>query len=116
MLADAPGPRHSQPGSLSETIALMRQQRRVRRHDDDDRARTWLAPVGFGEMGLGYYVQADARADGHAVDRQAMPAPVIGLYQRSNGVTPVVVVQHPRGRSDPALEVVADHAGAAADV
>jgi hypothetical protein len=83
------------------------EERRVRRQDDDDRAGA-LRPAGQRDT-----VSPDPGTDGHAVHRQALAPPVIRLDEHPDHVP---VDGHARRRPDPALEAVADHPGAAADV
>src|SRR6516162_3695659 len=47
---------------------------------------------------------------------QLFASSVVTLHQHSDGVAPSIGVQHARTRPDPALELVANHAGAAAHI
>ena len=61
-------------------------------------------------------VDADLRADRRAVHAEPRPLAVVGLDQDADGVAATIGRHHPRRRPDPALELVADHPGPAADV
>jgi hypothetical protein len=54
--------------------------------------------------------------DRHAGDEQAVAQAVVGLHQHAERVRGLTASDHARGGADAALELVADHAGAAADV
>ncbi len=69
-----------------------------------------------GQFGLRDDVGADALAHRNSVDPQPFPSAVVGLHQGADGVAPGGGVGDPRRGADAALEAVADHAGAAADV
>ncbi len=58
----------------------------------------------------------DLAADRDAVDAQLVAAAEVGLHQHADGVAAVVGRQPARRGADAALEAVADHPGAAADV
>src|SRR5262249_33667463 len=55
-------------------------------------------------------------ADRHAIDPQCLAQSVIGLDQCSDGVTSPVLGNDPRRRACSALELVANHAGAATNI
>ena len=75
------------------------------------------AAVGAGVLAVGgHLVEADLAPDRHTVDGQALASAVVGLHQRADGEAALLGRQAARGRADAALEAVADHAGAAADV
>ena len=62
-------------------------------------------------------VVAQVLADRHAGDAQRVAHAVVGLHQHADRVRSwPATVDAARGRADAALELVADHAGAAADV
>src|SRR5437588_10037361 len=90
---------------LRQPVALVREQRRIGRDDPDDRA-------GVGALRRKWNTVADQPADRYAVDTKAVAAPVVGLHEDTDRVR----LDQPRRRADAALEAVADHARAAADV
>src|SRR3712207_1859033 len=108
-------PGEADGGALGQPVALDRQQRRVRRQDDDDGAGACglvglLLVVRRGDTLLGNHP-----AVGQAVHAQRRTATVVGLYQRADDPPAPFVRDAPRGRADAALELVADHARTAAD-
>ena len=64
----------------------------------------------------GHDLRADLAPDRHAVDPEQIARPVIRLDQRADGVARAGLGHHARGGARAALELVADHAGAAADI
>ncbi len=92
----------------------MRQQRGVGRHDHDDRAEVAVFAL-FRERGVGRLLR-DLAADGYAGNQQFAATAEVGLNQHAHRVFAAFVHDHARGRADATLELVADHAGAAADV
>ena len=58
----------------------------------------------------------DLAAHRHAGDGELRPPAEVGLHEHADGVAARVLADAPRRRADAALEAVADHAGAAADV
>ena len=60
-------------------------------------------------------VDRDGLADRDAVDAQPLPAPVVRLDEHAERPAAAIVGDPPRRRPDAALELVADHPGAAAD-
>ena len=122
VLSGAAGPGDAQGAPLCEPPALMRQERRIGGQDDDDRAGVQAADgsqvrVASGlSPGRGHDIHADLASHGHAIDGQPLSPPVVGLHQRADRPAAVGLRQHPGGRPDAALEVVAHHARAATDV
>jgi hypothetical protein len=120
----APGAAH--PGdpetrSLGEALALVGEQRRVGRDDDDDRARAGRrrrrgTVVVLGAVRRGHLRGRDRLADRHAVDPQPLAPAVVRLDEDADGPAALCLVDDPRRRPDPALELVADHPRPAADV
>ena len=106
VLAHAAGARDSEAGAAGEPFALEREERRVRRDQDDDRAGA------FGRPRQRHDVRPDPLADGDAVHAQTRPLAVVRLHEDADH--PAVLSDSRRG-ADSALEAVADHAGAAAD-
>ena len=96
---------------LGEPAALQRQQRRVGRDDADDRA----APGGQRAVDARHDVQADLQPHRHAVDAEPLAAAVVGLHQHADRPLVISLADPSRRGPDAALEVVADHAGAAPD-
>ena len=68
---------------LGEAGALRGQQRRVRGHEDDDRARARRP-----ELRDGHLLGRDGRAHRRPVDRQAVAPPVVGLDEHADRVAP----------------------------
>ena len=64
--------------------------------------------------GDGDHVAANFSPDGHAVNPEEIAIAVIGLHQHAYRPASAAIFHHARRRADAALEVVADHAGAAA--
>ena len=71
---------------------------------------------GPGSLRLRDHVAGQLLADGHALDAQALAPAVVGLDQDAHRAAAVGLLQHPGRGADAALEAVADHARAAADV
>ncbi len=122
---DAAHPGEPEAGPLGEPLALVRQQRSVRREDDDDRPgarrqRSAVRAAGL-RQGVGRVPGArdlrlrDRLADRHAVDPEKLAGAVVRLDERADREPAGVRWDDARGCPDPALELVADHAGAAAD-
>ena len=84
----------------------MREQGGIRRNHDDDRAGFLLPNGSFGEL----------RPTGTPATINWVAQPVIRLNEHAHGVSPAALNHLPRRRADPSLELVADHARAAADV
>src|SRR5207244_8694633 len=53
--------------------------------------------------------------DRHAGDAEVAASPVVALHQHAYGISAILRIEPSRGRPDPALELVVDHSGAAAD-
>src|SRR5260370_933445 len=53
---------------------------------------------------------------GNARDAQLVALSVVGLHQHAYRVATCFRIEHARGRSDPSLEFIANHACSAADV
>ena len=88
----------------------MGKQRCVRGDDDDDRA-----PLA-GHRITGRQEIGNLLTDGDAGDRESGARAIVALHEDTDRVPPTVRGEPPRRRADPALELVADHAGPAADV
>ena len=99
------------PARLRDAVELVRQQRRVGRDDDDDRA---VVALGGGLVPAG--PRAGAAPTGTPAIRSAVARAVVRLHEHADGVAPPLHVDAPRGRADAALELVAGHARAAADI
>ena len=103
--------REPHAGALRDAVELVRQQRRVRRDDDDDGAVVTLG------RGLATAARlAQVLADRDARDAQRRARSVVRLHQHPDRLRPSLHVHLARGRADAALESVAGHSGAAADV
>jgi hypothetical protein len=89
---------------LREAIALLRQERRVSRDDADDRA-------GIVVLLRKSYSTSDQFTHRNAVHAKAVAPTVVRLHEDADRV----IADDSRGRADPGLELVADHAGAPAD-
>ena len=72
-------------------------------------------PGGSGPSVPGTTSTPDLGADRHAVDREPFAPAVVGLHEHADGPVVVPLTDAPAGGADAALEVVADHPGAAAD-
>src|SRR5262249_17001188 len=98
---DAPG----------DALQLVRQQRCIGGDHHDDRAVLGVEGriEGVGILAL------DLAPDRNAGDAQVGAQAVVALDQYAERVAAVLVSELPRGGADPALEAVADHAGAAAN-
>lgn len=107
-------------GTSSKPLQLDRDERRVRRHDNNDAAvLAWLRLVG--RLGSQLALSLQDAADGHAADAKRLGEAVVGLDEDADGVVDAVAVgavalddaaAGPRA----ALEAVAYHARAAAGV
>ena len=64
----------------------------------------------------GHHVRADHSPDRHAIDAQQRALAVVRLHQRADDIPRTVDFDTARRGADAALELVADHAGAAADI
>ena len=105
-------PRQAHAGALGDALQLVRQQRRVGGDHDDDRAGVAGRRSDRCRCGrcAGTGRPARRRCAGCRAGR-SWPAPARRSCSRA-----VPMRDAPRGRADAALEFVADHAGAAADV
>ena len=89
--AGAADPGDAQPGPLGEPLALVRQERRVGRDDDDDRAGAGRRLDGPCVVRAGHLDSTrDRLADPHAVDAQPGALAVVGLDQHPDRVAAVV--------------------------
>ena len=109
--AGAPDPERR---PLGDPLALVRQERRVGRDDHDDRARARRRRSARPRRARDRR-RRDRLADRHAVDAQPLAPAVVRLDEHAERPAAATRVEHPRRRPDPALELVADHPGAAAD-
>jgi hypothetical protein len=100
----AAGAREAEGGAAAEPLELVREQRGVRPDHDDDRAFLLLAPRPVAEL----------EAHRQPGDPELVAQAVVGLYEHSDRVTTRRLREDARGRPDPALVLVADHAGAPA--
>src|SRR2546423_1258599 len=108
---DAAGAADAERYPSRNALELVRQERRVGRHDHDDRSvlgRIGRYP-GIGVLALDLPPDRDAR------DAQVLPPPVVALHQHADEVAAVLFGEPAGGGADAALETVADHAGSAAD-
>jgi hypothetical protein len=83
-------------------------QWRVRGYDDDDRAGVIALSVG-GMIG-------DFFADGNAGDAELVAASVVALDEDADGIASSLGFEHAGRGADAAFELIADHAGATADI
>ena len=104
-------PRESHAGPLRDAVELVRQERRVRRDDDDDGA-----VVALGRSLVPAARLAQELPDRHARDAKCGARAVVRLHQHADRERVALHVHVARRRPDAALESVAGHAGAAADV
>lgn len=112
-LSVPPPTREPDARALREPRALMRQQRRVGRERHDDRAHAGLArPARLVERRVRV---AQHFADRVARDAQRRALPVVRLHERADRPAARRFGDDARRGADAALELVADHAGAAAD-
>ena len=105
VMADGAGTRHAERHAPGEPLQLMRLERRIGGDDDDDRAHRLAAQFAAGEM----------LADRNAEDRAFRPSSEIRLHEHADRITAAGRLDDARRRAVAALEVVADHARAAAD-
>jgi hypothetical protein len=82
--------RETERGPLRQSVALVRQERGVRGHEDDDRPGAGLRDPGMVETLLllvraGHVGDRDGLADRHAVDPQLLPFAVVRLDQHADG-------------------------------
>ena len=75
-----------------------------------------LLGVRLGARALGTSAIGNLAAHRHAIDPQQIARAVIGLHQGADGEMLAGGFDHPARGADPALELVADHARAAADI
>ena len=108
-------PRETQTGALRQRGEMGRQHGRVGGDDHDDRTAAG-GPRVLGQLHAGDDRGVQHLADRRAVDDERVAPRVVGLHQRAKGVALALDLEDPRRRAGAALEVVADHAGAAADV
>ena len=104
---DAARAREAEGGPAGQPLQLVRQQRRVGGHHDDDGAR------------LAFEYARSSRSSwptGTPGDAELVAQAEVGLDEHAHRVAAVAPRQHARGGADAALELVADHPGAAADV
>ena len=100
----ATGSPNAKTGTLSHSLELMRQERRICGYHDDDRIS--LVRGGLLDRHL---ITPNPRPHGNAGDLKVFTSPIIGLHQHPQGVTPG---QQARGRPNTSLETMANHAGA----
>ena len=61
-------------------------------------------------------VRSDLATDRHAIDAQQIARAIVRLHQRADRIALAILDDDARCRAGSALELVADHAGAAADI
>src|SRR5476651_2003227 len=83
----------------------MRQKRRIRGDDNDDRS---CFPAKNG-------ILRDLLTDRNARDSQLRAAAAIGLHERTDNISAALLVEHPRGRPRASFEFETNHAGPSAD-
>src|ERR1051326_173944 len=98
----------------------MRQERRIRRHYDDDRASVAIEigeSIAGGIFRLRDHRQvSDLLSYGHARDTKLTSRSIISLHQHSDGITARSLIQLSRRCADAAFEAMANHPRAAADI
>ncbi len=98
------------PARFAMRSSWLRQERRVGRNHDDDRA---IVAVHGGFVAVG--APAQVLAYRNSGDPQRRAGAVVSLYQRAHRIGVALHLDLARGRADAALEAVTGHAGAAAD-
>src|SRR5215471_11307455 len=129
MRAAGAGPGEAGGDPAGEGLALAGEQRGVGRHHRDDRARAGrgLVAAGWGLVAAGWVgwglvggvahrvVGGELLAQVDAGEHKLVPLTEVSLHEHADGVASVRVVDQPRRGAGAALELVAVHAGAAAD-
>src|SRR6267378_2704442 len=101
-----------QRNASSKALELVRDERRVRGNNDDDRAMVVIHKRSAGVR----YISGNFSSHGNAGDAQIVFRAVVALHKNSNRVTAVFCVQLAGGCADSSFEAVADHSGATANV
>ena len=113
VLAGTTAARHAQPGALRERLTPTRKTA-IGRRETATNEPVPMSPV-VGVASPKVPVEADPRATGTTVDRQAHAPPEVRLHQQTDGVAAVVSVETVKKRCRCPLEPAAHHAGAPAD-
>ena len=115
--ADAADPGEPGRGPAGKPLALDRNERRVGRQNDDDGTfrRLWRDGA-FARAMCRHHVGSDLATDRHAIDAQQITRAIVRLHQRTDRIALSILEDDARCRAGPAFELVADHAGAAANV
>ena len=113
----AAGAGQAERGAAGQPLQLMRQQRRVGGDDDDDRAEVAAHRIVDEAAAAPAPRLRNLAAHRHAGDPQLRAPAEVGLHQHADRVAAAARRRATRDDgADAALEPVADHAGAAADV
>ncbi|MNL10457.1 hypothetical protein D3C87_1312560 [compost metagenome] len=109
----AAGAGQAEAGALGKARALVRQQRRIGGQADHDRAHARMRQRGPEKRRVDLFHVAPDRV---AIDTQFVADAMVGLDDGADGPAALGTVQSPRGGADAALELMADHAAATADI
>src|SRR5262249_24406130 len=114
---DPSDPGQSGCRSARETLALNGEKRRIGRKNDDDRTALFVLRIRpFAREMCWHNLRADFTPDRYASNPQEIARTIVCLDQCANRVGRTIFGHNPRTRAGAAFELMADHAGAAANV